>query len=128
MDIKVNIDLIGVLERTGNDLQLIEELVNIFEQALPNYRLEADKYLNELNQENYKNLASLLHKLKSSVGTLGFVDIFSKIQFLETELKKNNININYSIEIFNIFIALKIHVLELKKKLKNNNYGNISKT
>ena len=113
--IKTNINIDSLNERTAGDKDLAYELLQMLKD-------EYDNELKGLNQSidklDYQKIASVLHRIKSSVGTLGFDNLMEEIEIVEKKSLKFSQSVDLSIEINRIFISLKKHIVELEKILK----------
>lgn len=113
--IKTFVDIVQLKERTGNDEKLIVELLEILKTELINYKQEIDV---AHTNNNYNELKSIFHKLKSAVGIFGFSNVFDRLDKIEEELKKNNKMLGIDNEINIIFNSVNKHIVELENLMK----------
>ncbi|MBN2778565.1 MAG: Hpt domain-containing protein [Bacteroidales bacterium] len=112
---KTNINIDSLNERTAGDRDLAFELLQMLKS---DYINELNVLNQSVNQKDYKNIANILHRIKSSVGTLGFDNLMDEIEIVEKKALNFSPSDDLSIEINRIFISLKKHIVELEKILK----------
>lgn len=113
-DTKINIE--ALKERTADDQDLALELLKMLKDSQLEYQNEIT---GALNANNFTQFAASLHKFKSAVGVLGFLDLADQIQNVEKKVSKKIPDKEYSTKINRIFISLNNHIVELEKILKN---------
>jgi HPt (histidine-containing phosphotransfer) domain-containing protein len=113
--IKTNINIYSLNERTAGDNNLAYELLQIIKSEYDN---EFHVINESVKNKDYKQLANILHRIKSSIGTLGFDNLMCEIEIVEKKALNFSQSDDLSIEINRIFISLKKHIVELEKILK----------
>jgi len=111
----VNINIQSLLYRTAGDKELIMDLCNVLKNELSNYQYELQSAI--INDE-YDSIASLCHKMKSSVAVLGFDKLSQEIFTIEDNARKKTINFDFDMKINCIFISLNEHLIELENFIK----------
>lgn len=112
--LKVDINIDSLNERTAGDNLLAKELLQMLKNQYDDDFLLAKICL---DFKDYNTLASILHRLKSSIGTLGFDGLRVEMEKVEKKVSKNSSTNEFSSEINSIFISLKNHIIELEKIL-----------
>ncbi len=116
MDRTVNLS--SLKEMVGDDPEVIQEMLEIFCQDVPNYLAAIDKGLAE---DDWSVIASATHTLKSTLGFTGrgdLVDMAEKLQYQKT--KPEDIAFY---ELLNVFKVQAAGVLqEIKEMLANKDF------
>jgi len=108
---EVKIEMDAFNERTANDVELQRNLLSCFEGEFADVR----NSLNAMTLDGNSNaVASILHKLKGSVGIFGFVNITERISELENMLK-TELCADFSEKLSELFVSIEKHIIELKK-------------
>lgn len=113
--IETCINIIALKERTADDNQLALDLLQILKNSK---QTKLSELVVAIDYLNYKQIAFLLHKLKTSVATLGFDKLKSEIEIVEQEAQNYSSVFDYNNKINCIFISLNNHIVELEKILK----------
>ncbi|HNQ67341.1 MAG TPA: hypothetical protein PKN32_03100 [Bacteroidales bacterium] len=111
----VNINIQGLMYRTAGDKELITELCRLLRNEIPNYELELQL---ALNNDDYIKIATICHRMKSSVAVLGFDKLSAEILVIEEKAIKKSPDFEFSNKINCIFISLNKHLIELENFLK----------
>ncbi|WP_282126282.1 Hpt domain-containing protein [Marinifilum flexuosum] len=79
-------DLSYLKEMSGNDISIIEEMIEIFIEQIPEFTEEVSNYF---ETQNWEGLGAVAHKAKSSVRTMGMDSIGDCLEQLEHFSKGN---------------------------------------
>lgn len=90
-----NPNLTHIKEISGGDLEFEEKLLIIVKKELPE---EINIYKNFLNENNFKQAAELVHKIKHKISILGLENGYQLAQEYELRLKKNSDDLKESFE------------------------------
>ncbi|MDD2634338.1 MAG: Hpt domain-containing protein [Bacteroidales bacterium] len=112
--IETHINIKALKERTADDKQLAQDLLQILKKSL---QTKLGELVDAIVDSNYNLIAFLLHKLKTSVATLGFDKLKAEIESVEQEAQNNSSTFDYKTKINCIFISLNNHITELNKIL-----------
>ncbi len=113
--IKPEINIKALHERTADDPELIQDLLDLIITEKQNYHTQM---LNALRQHDLMSLASEAHKMKSAVAVLGFDKLADEIADMENNASKKIIGFDFDNKINCIFISLNEHIIELENYLK----------
>jgi len=94
---EISIDLSYLDSMTGGDKQLMKEMIDIFKEQVPEFVTEMKNFL---VTKDYKGLAAIAHKAKSSISIFGLTQLIA-------DLKEFEINVANSekTETYNDFIS-----------------------
>lgn len=112
-NILINIEALN--ERTDFDNELAEDLLMILKNDVPKYNAQLIK---SLDDSDFKEIATVLHKMKSAVALFGFDNIKLEIELVEKNALSFCSEFDYLSKINRIFITLNNHMVELEKILK----------
>ena len=93
MNEKPNLDYLK--EISGGDVEFEEKLLEIVKKELPE---EINTYKNFLNENNFKQAAELVHKIKHKISILGLEKSYQVAIDYEEELKQDNLNLKLEFE------------------------------
>ncbi len=82
-------------EISGGDLEFEEKLLVIVKKELPE---EINTYKNFLNENNFKQAAELVHKIKHKISILGLEKSYQVAIDYEEDLKQDNLNLKLEFE------------------------------
>lgn len=82
-------------EISGGDLEFEEKLLIIVKKELPE---EINTYKNFLNENNFKQAAELVHKIKHKISILGLEKSYQVAIDYEENLKQDNLNLKVEFE------------------------------
>ncbi|SNR59898.1 Hpt domain-containing protein [Lutibacter flavus] len=82
-------------EISGGDLEFEEKLLIIVKKELPE---EINSYKKFLNENNFKQAAELVHKIKHKISILGLEKSYQVAIDYEEELKQDNLNLKLEFE------------------------------
>lgn len=82
-------------EISGGDLEFEEKLLIIVKKELPE---EINSYKNFLNENNFKQAAELVHKIKHKISILGLEKSYQVAIDYEENLKQDNLNLKVEFE------------------------------
>ena len=82
-------------EISGGDLEFEEKLLLIVKKELPE---EIDNYKNFLIENNFKQAAELVHKIKHKISILGLEKSYQVAIDYEEDLKQDNLNLKLEFE------------------------------
>ena len=82
-------------EISGGDLEFEEKLLIIVKKELPE---EINTYKKFLNENNFKQAAELVHKIKHKISILGLEKSYQVAIDYEEDLKQDNLNLKLEFE------------------------------
>ena len=82
-------------EISGGDLEFEEKLLIIVKKELPE---EINTYKKFLNENNFKQAAELVHKIKHKISILGLEKSYQLAIDYEEDLKQDNLNLKLEFE------------------------------
>ena len=82
-------------EISGGDVEFEEKLLKIVKKELPE---EINTYKNFLNENNFKQAAELVHKIKHKISILGLEKSYQVAIDYEENLKLDNLNLKLEFE------------------------------
>jgi len=82
-------------EISGGDLEFEEKLLKIVKKELPD---EINTYKNFLNENNFKQAAELVHKIKHKISILGLEKSYQVAIDYEENLKLDNLSLKMDFE------------------------------
>lgn len=88
-------NLLYLKEISGGDVEFEEKLLKIVKKELPE---EINDYKNFLNENNFKQAAELVHKIKHKISILGLEKSYQVAIDYEEELKQDNLNLKLEFE------------------------------
>lgn len=74
-------------ELAGDDAEFKQKFITVLKEEIP---IEKQEYLNFIQNNNFKETAECVHKLKHKLNILGLTDDYKFAVTYEEELKKNN--------------------------------------
>jgi HPt (histidine-containing phosphotransfer) domain-containing protein len=80
---EISIDISYLESMTGGDKQLMKEMIDIFKEQVPEFVGEMKKCL---SVSDYKGLAAIAHKAKSSISIFGLVQLISDLKKFEIKV------------------------------------------
>ena len=90
-----NPNLTHIKEISGGDLEFEEKLLIIVKKELPE---EINIYKNFLNENNFKQAAELVHKIKHKISILGLEKSYQVAIDYEEDLKQDNLSLKMDFE------------------------------
>ena len=93
---EVHIDLSYLENMSGGDKELMQEMIDIFKEQVPEFVSEMKS---NLQKSDYKNLGSIAHKAKSSISIIGLVQLIDDLKVFE-----KNVNEGKNTETYQTFI------------------------
>ena len=109
-----HLNLIYLNEYTQSNIDLSKSILIEFSESIPDFFSKIEKCI---ANNNVSELASLIHKLKSSIGYLGANKLYAIADFIESKIKNKTFDINE--QIFIIFVnECRLLVAEIKEELK----------
>ncbi len=109
-------DLNYLKTMSGGDIELMSEMIDIFNQQVIELRNEMEELL---RNKDYLTLGKVAHKAKTSVAIMGMNDLASELKKLEMDTRENKNLESYSGTIENFKIETEEAVKELHE-FKNN--------
>jgi len=101
MNEKPNLNYLN--EISGGDVAFERKLLEIVKKELPN---EINSYKKFLNENNFKQAAELVHKIKHKISILGLEKSYQVAIDYEEDLKQDNLNLKLEFdEILNSMIS-----------------------
>ena len=88
-------NLLYLKEISGGDVEFEEKLLKIVKKELPE---EINTYKNFLNENNFKQAAELVHKIKHKISILGLEKSYQVAIDYEEDLKQDNLNLKLEFE------------------------------
>ena len=88
-------NLLYLKEISGGDVEFEEKLLKIVKKELPD---EINTYKNFLNENNFKQAAELVHKIKHKISILGLEKSYQVAIDYEEDLKQDNLNLKLEFE------------------------------
>ncbi|MFN2428401.1 MAG: Hpt domain-containing protein [Cryomorphaceae bacterium] len=82
-----HIDVNGLLNLSGNDREFVAEILKLYIQKTNSDIRELG---NAAGEENWKSVAFILHRMRSSATPLGLVELQKNLKALEIDLKDHN--------------------------------------
>jgi HPt (histidine-containing phosphotransfer) domain-containing protein len=113
-----HIDLTYLNGMSGGNIDLIKEMIDIFKLQIPEFVADFD---NAISNENWKQIASIAHKAKSSVSIMGIARMANILKEMESIAKQNPDKEKISEMIEDFTITTKEAIEELNSELKNLN-------
>jgi len=95
---EVKLDLSYLENMSGGDKVLMKEMIEIFKEQVPEFVTEMKL---SLENKDWKSLASVAHKAKSSIAIIGLNDLTEELKKFENNVIKAN-----EISSFKSFISL----------------------
>lgn len=83
----VTLDLSYLENMSGGDKSLMKEMIEIFKEQVPEFVTEMNS---SLNNQDWKALASVAHKAKSSIAIIGLSDLIEELKIFETNVIQLN--------------------------------------
>jgi HPt (histidine-containing phosphotransfer) domain-containing protein len=115
---KFNLINIGYLETiTGGDSEIMNEIINIFIDQIPEFVTEMKSLL---KKKDHYNLGLLAHKAKSSVAIMGLEELSIMLKEFEINAKANSEPEKYPVYISRFENDTEDAIIELKSYLNNN--------
>lgn len=90
---EVNIDLSYLENMSGGDKGLMKEMIEIFKEQVPEFVTDMKRCL---ETENWKNLASVAHKAKSSIAIIGITKLTEELKVFENKVLQEKETSTYS--------------------------------
>jgi len=81
----INIDLSYLESMSGGDKELMNEMIDIFKEQVPEFVSEMRTCLHE---KDYKGLAAIAHKAKSSISIIGLVELINDLNIFEKDVNE----------------------------------------
>jgi HPt (histidine-containing phosphotransfer) domain-containing protein len=88
-------NLLYLKEISGGDVEFEEKLLKIVKKELPE---EINDYKNFLNENNFKQAAELVHKIKHKISILGLEKSYQVAIDYEENLKLDNLSLKMEFE------------------------------
>lgn len=82
----VHIDLSYLESMSGEDKDLMKEMIDIFKEQVPEFVAEMKTCL---QNSDYKNLGAIAHKAKSSISIIGLVQLIDDLKEFEKDVAEN---------------------------------------
>lgn len=106
-------DLANLHELSGNDKDIIEAVVNSFVNSIPG-NINELKHL--LEQKDWKAMARLCHKIKSSYAIIGATTVKKYLDEIEENCNQNNADYVKFESLLNLITELNFKIIEELKK------------
>ncbi|HYW95748.1 MAG TPA: Hpt domain-containing protein [Bacteroidales bacterium] len=108
-------DLSYLRSMSGDSVELIQEMIDIFTEQVEEFKVELQAYL---DRKDYEALGKLAHKAKSSVAIMGMDDLAKDLKELELLAKNGEKQEKYKVYIdrFKTDCTEAVHELESFKK------------
>lgn len=81
------IDLTYLRSISGGNIELIMEMIDIFKQQIPEFNFN---FQNALKSDDWKGIAAVAHKARSSVSIMGIARIAAVLKEMETKTKEKS--------------------------------------
>ncbi|WP_158976694.1 Hpt domain-containing protein [Cellulophaga sp. L1A9] len=89
MEQQPNLDYIKDL--SGDDIEFEQKFIAVLREEIP---LEKQEYIRCITAENFKDTASIVHKLKHKLNILGLKEDYKLSVIYEEDLKKGDASLN----------------------------------
>jgi HPt (histidine-containing phosphotransfer) domain-containing protein len=94
---EIKLDLNYLENMSGGDKGLMKEMVEIFKEQVPEFVTEMKLHL---EKEDWKSLASIAHKAKSSIAIVGLKELTEELKIFENNVIKSSENYSFKDFIF----------------------------
>jgi len=110
-------DLKYLQQMTGNDSEIMKEMIDLFLKQLSEMRVDVDFFV---ESENWLDLSRLAHKIKSSSLVMGAVRMSEEMKELELMSKEGKDTEKYPEYIARLHTMIDIVEMELRPYLSDN--------
>jgi HPt (histidine-containing phosphotransfer) domain-containing protein len=109
---ELKLDLSYLENMSGGDKELIKEMVEIFKEQVPEFVTEMNLCL---EKKDWKSLASIAHKAKSSIAIIGLKDLTEELKVFENNVVQLNNTYNFNDFILHFEKSCNQAVIQLEK-------------
>jgi len=113
---EVKIDLSYLETMSNGDITLMKEMVSIFKEQVPEFVSEMKTHL---QNKDWKSLASIAHKAKSTISIIGLTDLITELKIFEENVLKSVSSDSYLKFIQNFESTCNTAVIQLDAIISN---------